>query len=131
MEKRTGNSAWVRPARPRVPDEDPWALAAHSFGRWRDGDSTGLDDLVAVMTPVLWHVVRAYRLPSDTAEDATQATWLALVRRRDAIEDPQAIGAWLTTTARRTAARAAARQARDVTLDPADLEPHRDRKSVV
>lgn len=124
MEERTGSSASVRPARPQGPDEDPWATAAHSFGRWRDGDPTGLDDLVAVMTPVLWHVVRAYRLPAETAEDTIQATWLALVRRRDAIEDAQAIGAWLTTTARRSAARAAARQARDMTLDPADLEPH-------
>jgi RNA polymerase sigma factor (sigma-70 family) len=121
---RTGGNASVRPARREGPDEDPWATAAHAFGRWRDGDPTGLDDLVAVMTPVLWHVVRAYRLPAEAAEDAIQATWLALVRRRDAIQDAQAIGAWLITTARRTAARAAARQARDVTLDPADLEPY-------
>jgi RNA polymerase sigma factor (sigma-70 family) len=121
---RTGVNASVVRARTKGADDDPWAAAADAFGRWRDGDTTGLDDLVAVMTPVLWHVVRAYRLPAEAAEDAIQATWLALVRRRDAIDDAQAIGAWLTTTARRTAARAAARQTRDVTLDPADLEPH-------
>ena len=55
------------------------------------------------MTPVLWHVVRAYRLPQDAAEDVVQTTWLALVRRRDAIEDARAVGGWLTTTARREA----------------------------
>ena len=58
------------------------------LARWADGDPAGLDDLVRVMTPVLWHVVRAYRLPQDSAEDVIQTTWLALVRRRDAIEDP-------------------------------------------
>ena len=64
-----------------------WTDAAAAFGRWLDGDQGGLDDLVATMTPVLWHVVRAYRLSPDSAEDVVQSTWLALVRRRDAIED--------------------------------------------
>ena len=56
-----------------------------------------------VMTPVLWHVVRAYRLSTEVAEDVVQTTWLALVRSRDRIEEPAAVGGWLTTTARREA----------------------------
>lgn len=76
------------------------------------------------MTPVLWQVVRAYRVSPEVAEDVIQATWLALVRRRDSIDDHQAVGGWLTTTARRAAWRAASRTRRDVSVDPIDLEPY-------
>lgn len=94
-----------------------WAAAAAGFRRWADGDPRGLDDLVAVMTPVLWHVVRAYRLPADTAEDVIQTTWLALVRHRDTVQDAVAIGGWLTTTARREAWRVGQRSARDIPVE--------------
>ena len=80
-----------------------WGEAASAFERWSDGESVALDDLVRVMTPVLWHVVRAYRLSAEVSEDVLQTTWLALVRSRAAIQDPAAVGGWLTTTARREA----------------------------
>lgn len=82
-----------------------WSEAAACFRGWTNGDTgdDGLDGLVRVMTPVLWHVVRSYRLSQEAAEDVIQSTWLALCRRRDAIEDPMAVGGWLTTTARREA----------------------------
>lgn len=83
--------------------DDVWSASARSFADWVAGDSVALDRLVAVMTPVLWHVVRSYRLAEDVAEDVIQTTWLALVRRRDAIKEPAAVGGWLTTTARREA----------------------------
>ncbi|SDC42607.1 RNA polymerase sigma factor [Nocardioides lianchengensis] len=90
-----------------APPDGLWADASRAFVRWLDGDPSGLDELVAVMTPVLWHVVRAYRLPQEAAEDVVQSTWLALVRRRTAIADPAAVGGWLTTTARRESWRVA------------------------
>jgi RNA polymerase sigma factor (sigma-70 family) len=80
-----------------------WEQAATAFGRWSDGDPAGLDALVAVMTPVLWQVVRAHRLPAEVAEDVLQTTWLALVRSRDGVAEATAVGGWLTTTARREA----------------------------
>jgi len=82
-----------------------WSEATACFRAWANGDTgaDGLDGLVRVMTPVLWHVVRSYRLPQEAAEDVIQSTWLALVRRRDSIEDAVAVGGWLTTTARREA----------------------------
>ncbi|HET6666853.1 MAG TPA: sigma-70 family RNA polymerase sigma factor [Intrasporangium sp.] len=82
-----------------------WSEAAACFRGWTNGSTgaDGLDGLVQVMTPVLWHVVRSYRLPREAAEDVIQSTWLALVRRREAIDDPMAVGGWLTTTARREA----------------------------
>ena len=42
--------------------EDPasvWDTAGTSFARWRAGDPAALDELVRVMSPILWHVVRA------------------------------------------------------------------------
>src|SRR5690349_11243837 len=77
----------ARPSGGESPDgvaarsNEVWAQATAGFNRWVAGENAGLDDLVAVMTPVLWHVVRSYRLPEAAAEDVIQTTWLALVRR--------------------------------------------------
>ncbi|MFZ2503747.1 MAG: sigma-70 family RNA polymerase sigma factor [Nocardioides sp.] len=84
-----------------------WAEATAGFRLWDAGDEAGLDQLVAAMTPVLWHVVRAFRLTTEQSEDIIQTTWLALVRNRAKILDPAAVGGWLTTTARREAWRVA------------------------
>jgi RNA polymerase sigma factor (sigma-70 family) len=73
------------------------------------------------MTPVLWHVVRAYRLPSEVAEDVVQTTWLALVRSRSSIHDATAVGGWLTTTARREAWRVAKATGRGIPVEDDEL----------
>ncbi len=109
-----------RPSRPRRSGE-VWAHAASAFSRWADGDPAGLDDLVKLMTPVLWQVVRAHRLSVDLAEDVVQTTWLALVRSRDNVRDPVAVGAWLTTTARREAWRVSKLDGRDTPVEDEDL----------
>ena len=100
-----------------------WSQATDGFNRWVAGDPAGLDDLVAVMTPVLWHVVRSYRLSESAAEDVIQTTWLALVRRRTSIIDAVAVGGWLTTTARREAWRVAQGDGRALPVADEDLEP--------
>ena len=51
----------------RAPEDGVWVQATRAFERWSAGDPAGLDELVALMTPVLWHVVRAYRLPTEAA----------------------------------------------------------------
>jgi RNA polymerase sigma factor (sigma-70 family) len=110
----------VSDSRPGQAD-DLWGQCAQSFEDWVGGDTTALDELVLLMTPVLWHVVRAYRLSEDTAEDVIQTTWLALVRRRDAIMEPAAIGGWLTTTARREAWRVGKVGNRAIAVDDEEL----------
>ena len=55
-----------------------------------------MDELVRLMTPPLWHVVRAYGLDRALAQDVVQTTWLTLVRRHESITDPQAVSGWLT-----------------------------------
>ncbi len=109
----------------QVTDEDQspertWDDAAASFTRWIDGDEDGFYDLVEVMTPVLWHVVRAAGLDVIQAKDVLQETWVALVRRRNAINHAQAVSDWLITTARRESWRVSRVSRRDVIV--ADLE---------
>lgn len=95
---------------PRQPTArtDVWAQASASFTEWRAGDSRAFDSLVRLLTPILWQVVRAYRVDAPTAEDVLQDTWLTLAKDPDAVRDPDAVGAWLLTTARRRAWRAVA-----------------------
>ena len=91
---------------------DRWERAAVLFGRWRDGDAGAMDDLVRLITPVLWQVARAYGLDRDLAEDVVQTTWLTLVRRHTSIAKSRAVVGWLTTCARREAWRVSKRQRR-------------------
>lgn len=118
------------PLRRDVPEEsggepgaNVWERAADAFARWQAGDARAADDLVRLMTPVLWHVVRAYGLDRMLAEDVVQATWVTLLRRRDTIHDPRAVAGWLTTCARREAWRVGRSQQRARPTDDVALEP--------
>lgn len=104
-------------------DTEPpvWDMAAAAFRAWVEGQDK-VDPLVQVMTPVLWHVIRACGLPEDDARDVVQSTWLALVRNRDHITDPQAIASWLTISARREAWRVARRTRSQTSTDPEILQ---------
>ena len=95
--------------------------AATLFRSFRAGDEPAMAELVSLLTPILWHTVRAQRLDRDSAEDVVQTTWLALVRNTDSIADPQAVLAWLIVTARRESWRVAKRTDR---VEPKDFEDH-------
>ncbi len=99
-----------------------WEQAGTAFAQWRGGDPRAMDALVRLMTPVLWHVVRAYGLERMLAEDVVQATWLTLVRRADGIHDPRAVAGWLTTTARREAWRVGRAQQRQYATADSELD---------
>lgn len=99
-----------------------WDTAGDAFRRWRAGDQSALDDLVRVMSPVLWHVVRATGLAAEAAEDVVQTSWLSLVRSADRITDPQAVSGWLCTTARREAWRVRKNATRSTPVDDEVLE---------
>jgi RNA polymerase sigma factor (sigma-70 family) len=93
--------------------------AGRLFAAYRDGDSSKMSDLVRLLTPILWHTVRASRLDNATAEDVVQTVWLALVRRADTISEPLAVLQWMVVTAKREAWRVARTQAR---VQPEDME---------
>ncbi len=99
-----------------------WDTAATSFARWRGGDPSALDELVRVMSPILWHVVRATGLDREQSEDVVQTAWLALVRSADTVGDPQAVARWLCTTARREAWRVGKTAGRSTAVEDDALE---------
>jgi RNA polymerase sigma factor (sigma-70 family) len=94
--------------------------AAALFSAFRVGDEARMADLVALLTPILWHTARAQRLDRGSAEDVVQTTWLALVKHADSITDPQAVLQWLIVSTRREAWRVAKREDR---AEPRDFEP--------
>lgn len=98
-----------------------WEIAADAFTEWRAGDPRALETLVRHLTPMLWHVARAYRLDQRTAEDAVQNAWTALLRYADSIRDPRLIMAWMAVTTRRESARLARRQCQERPVEADDL----------
>lgn len=108
------------------PDPEPgrWERAAESFAQWRAGDPRAMDDLVRLMTPVLWNVVRAYGIDHTLAEDVVQTTWVTLVRRHESIADERAVAGWLMTCARREAWRSGRGQRRANPTEGDALESH-------
>lgn len=124
-----GDSGEPADAGGALPDEPAadlprWERAAALFIRWQEGESRAMDELVRVMTPVLWHVVRAYGLDRALAEDVVQTTWMTLVRRHESIAEPLAVSGWLTTCARREAWRVGKLQRRADPTETEDLESH-------
>lgn len=88
--------------------------AGEVFRRYRDGQSEAMGELVAMLTPILWHTVRAQRLDKESTEDVLQTTWLALVRSAESIADPRAVLQWLIVAARREAWRVMRGQSRQM-----------------
>lgn len=94
--------------------------AAEFFRAYRNGDAAKVGDLVALVTPILWHTARAQRLDRELAEDVVQTTWLAFMRNAESIGDPQAVLQWLIVTTRREAWRVVRRDGR---VEPREMEP--------
>jgi RNA polymerase sigma factor (sigma-70 family) len=83
--------------------------AAHAFTAFRAGDRAALDELVGLLTPLLWHTVRAQGIDPVAAEDVVQTIWMRLLHSGDSIRDPQTVVKWLLTAARREAWRVSRR----------------------
>ena len=77
--------------------------AADAFAAYRDGDRASFDELVGVLTPLLWHTVRSQGVDQVAAEDVVQTIWMRLLHSSASIRDPQTIVQWLLTAARREA----------------------------
>jgi RNA polymerase sigma factor (sigma-70 family) len=67
----------------------------------RAGDASAWEELIRRYHGAVHAAVGSYRLkPADTA-DAIQNTWLRLLEHAATIRNPEMLGGWLTTTARR------------------------------
>src|SRR6478752_6137647 len=71
----------------------------------RHGDESAWNEIVDRFAGLVWATVRGYALDPADALDAGQTTWLRLVEHLDRIREPEHLGAWLTTTARRESLR--------------------------
>lgn len=65
------------------------------------GDQEAWEAIVDRFAGLVWSTARAHRLAPGDAADVAQTTWLRLVENLDRIKDPERLGAWLATTARR------------------------------
>jgi RNA polymerase sigma factor (sigma-70 family) len=69
------------------------------------GDRASWDALVDRFASTVWAIARAHRLNAADAADVSQTTWLRLLEHLDRIQQPERVGAWLATTARRESLR--------------------------
>jgi len=65
------------------------------------GDRVAWDGLIEEFGGMVWAIARAHRLSDADAVDVAQSTWLRLLKHFDSIHEPERVGAWLATTARR------------------------------
>jgi RNA polymerase sigma factor (sigma-70 family) len=86
------------------------------------GDPQAWDMLVHRFTPSLRRAARDYDLSPHDIHDVVQFCWLTLFENMRGVREPDCVGAWLTTTARRQALRLRIHETREVPTeaDPAD-----------
>jgi RNA polymerase sigma factor (sigma-70 family) len=108
--------------RPAAPDG---ASTASLIMRARAGDGAAWPELMNRYARVILVATRQVRLCEADAADVAQTCWLALYRKLATIRDPEALGAWLYTTARRHSLAIVA--ARDRECHPNDWDTVLDR----
>ncbi|MFJ5986692.1 RNA polymerase sigma factor [Lentzea sp. NPDC092896] len=105
------------------PSGTGWAGVAALFEAARGGDRQSFHDLVAALSPLLWHVARAQGLDRETSQDVVQTAWLGLVRDMHEIRNPMALAGWLITTTKRECWRVRGRRRPEVvTGDETELD---------
>jgi RNA polymerase sigma factor (sigma-70 family) len=86
------------------------------------GERDAWDQLVQRFSGLVWAVTRGHRLRGDDASDVFQTTWLRLVEQLPRIREPERVGGWLATTARRECLRVLGRAGRETVSEPEVLE---------
>jgi RNA polymerase sigma factor (sigma-70 family) len=118
------NAAWATVVRPRAPRlRRTWAVwvdpseVAGCVRRAAAGDKDAWDEIVGSFSGLVWTVANGHRLgPTDTAE-VMQTTWLRLLENLDRIREPERLGGWLATTARRESLRMLRLRGRELPTD--------------
>jgi RNA polymerase sigma factor (sigma-70 family) len=88
--------------------------AAQSFAAYQQGNRAAFDELVAAVTPLLWHTVRSQGVDNTVAEDVVQTVWMSLLHSAENVRDPQPVVKWHLTSARRESWRVTKRLRADV-----------------
>ena len=87
------------------------------FSAARSGDARGWTELVRRYRPVLMAAVAPYRLGDADAADVVQTTWLRLLEHGHSVRDPERLGGWLATTARRESLAVLRRRRGEILVD--------------
>jgi RNA polymerase sigma factor (sigma-70 family) len=69
------------------------------------GEQVAWDTLVERYAELVWAVARVLGLDCEEAADVGQVVWLRLVQRLGSLRQPEVVGVWLATTARRESLR--------------------------
>jgi RNA polymerase sigma factor (sigma-70 family) len=88
-----------------------------------DGNQAAWEEVIRRYGRLVSAVVRGYGLQEADRRDAEQGTWLQLVQHHRAVRDPERLGAWLSTTARRECLRVLRRASHIADLDEVDAMP--------
>ena len=94
---------------------DPVPTATELLRAAAGGDPAAWEEIVRRYEPAVAATVTTYRLQEADARDAVQRTWLRMLEAHRQIREPEALGGWLKTTARRECLRILAEQRR---VDP-------------
>jgi RNA polymerase sigma factor (sigma-70 family) len=92
------------------------------MARCRAGDQDAMSEMVFRHRRVVLAALRAQRLSADDIEDVAQVTWGKFADHLHTIRDPQAVPAWLASTARNEAVRVLRLRGREIAVDASALE---------
>ncbi len=90
------------------------------------GDEAAWRAIVERFSGLVWAVARSFRLNTADASDVYQTVWLRLAEHLGRIQNPDQVGAWLATTARRESIRVVRGRRRSTPIEDsalADLVP--------
>jgi RNA polymerase sigma factor (sigma-70 family) len=113
----------VRPSRRRPCDRRDGFDVASLVRAAAAGNQDAWNQLVEEFASTVWAIARGHRLNSADAADVFQTTWLRMLEHLDRIEQPERVGAWLATTARRECLRLLRISRRQVPRDDFDYVP--------
>lgn len=101
----------------------PWAgrveqdEVAGAVRRAAAGDREAWDAIVESFSGLVWSISTAHRLGSADAAEVVQTTWLRLLENLNRIREPERLGGWLATTARRESLRLLRQRGRELVTD--------------
>jgi len=98
----TAQEEGLEAARPASPENYlKSASVADLVQKARDADPHAWEELVSRFGAIIAATGRRYRLTTADVAELQQTTWLRLVENLHRIEQPERVGGWLATTARR------------------------------
>lgn len=100
-----------------MPEDDVGLLVTAAAG----GDKDAWRALVERFSAMVWSIARAHRLSRADAADVSQTTWLRLAENISKINNPDRVGAWLATAARRECLQTIRASSRALPTDDMDV----------